>query len=146
MVVVDGNYDDAVTQAAAEAEKSGWVRVSDTGWPGYEAVPRYIMAEYTMLMAEAAEQRLEVPDVIFVQAGVGGLACAVVSWCYWRLGSKRPFIVSCEPTDPACVLESMRAGERVVVNGSLETIMAGLSCGAVLSAAGLYCVLAWMPM
>lgn len=135
VVVVEGNYDDAVTQAAADAAKSGWVLVSDTSWPGYEVIPKYIMARYTMLMAEAAEQWLEPPDVVFVQAGVGGLACAVVSWFYGRLGSKRPFIVSCEPTNAACVLESMQAGERVVVKGSLETIMAGLSCGTVSSAA-----------
>ncbi len=135
VVTVDGSYDDAVIQAASYAEKSGGVLVSDTGWPGYEVIPRYIMAGYTMLLAEATAQWPEPPDVVFVQAGAGGLAFAVVSWFYRRLGAKCPLIVSCEPINAGCVLESMRAGRPVILKGLLETIMAGLSCGTVSSAA-----------
>jgi diaminopropionate ammonia-lyase len=131
VIIVDGNYDDSVKQAAQEAEKNGWVLISDTSWPGYEAVPRHIMAGYTMLMTEAAEQWGSPPDSVLVQAGVGGLAGAVVSWFLEKFGEVRPRIVSCEPKNAACVMESMRAGAPITVDGSLETIMAGLSCGTV---------------
>jgi diaminopropionate ammonia-lyase len=133
VILVTGNYDDCVIFAAQDATKNGWIIVSDTAWPGYEIVPRYIMAGYTMLIAEAADQWVEPPDLVIVQAGVGGLACAVISALAERFQSKRPFIVSCEPENAACVLESVRAGKPVVVGGALQTIMAGLSCGTVSS-------------
>jgi diaminopropionate ammonia-lyase len=135
VVIVDGSYDDSVRKAAREAERNGWILVSDTAWPGYEAVPRYIMAGYTMLMAEVARQWASPSDLVLLQAGVGGFAGAVVSWFLEMFGAVRPRIVSCEPENAACVLESIRAGRPVVVNGSLETIMAGLSCGTVSSLA-----------
>ena len=135
VILVDGNYDDSVVLAAEDARKNGWIMVSDTAWPGYETVPRYIMAGYMMLVCEAAEQWREPPDVVIVQAGVGGLACAVVSVLSHSCKGYVPFIVSGEPESAACVLESMRARSPVVVRGSLQTIMAGLSCGTVSSIA-----------
>ena len=68
---------------------------------------------------------------MFVQAGVGGLACAVVSWLCQRYGTKRPFVIVCEPASAACLLESSRAGKPVTLNGPFNTIMAGLRCGEV---------------
>lgn len=135
VIPVEGSYDDCVTFAAHDARKNGWILVSDTAWPGYEIVPRYIMAGYTMLISEAANQWREPPDLVIVQAGVGGLACGVISALVERYQVKRPLIASCEPENAACVLESMRAGTSVVVHGSLQTIMAGLSCGTVSSIA-----------
>jgi diaminopropionate ammonia-lyase len=135
VIVVDGNYDDSVQQAAEAAETNGWTLFSDTSWPGNETVPTLIMAGYTMLMSEAAEQWERIPDVVMVQAGVGGLACAVVSWLSYKCGSKRPQVVCCEPEAAACVLESVRAGRPTSVAGALETIMAGLSCGTISSLA-----------
>ncbi|HSL85789.1 MAG TPA: pyridoxal-phosphate dependent enzyme, partial [Bacteroidales bacterium] len=38
VVVIDGNYDDAVRQISMDAEKNGWIVISDTSWPGYEDV------------------------------------------------------------------------------------------------------------
>lgn len=131
VMIVDGNYDDSVKLAAREAERHGWLLISDTAWPGYETVPHLIMAGYTMLMTEAALQWDKPPDLILVQAGVGALAGAVVGWFREKFGADRPQIVSCEPENAACLLASMRAGTPVVLGGSLETIMAGLSCGTV---------------
>ncbi len=37
---VRGTYDDAVREAARQAEANGWFVVSDTSWPGYTEVPR----------------------------------------------------------------------------------------------------------
>ncbi len=93
------------------------------------------MAGYTILMAEAAAQWSEPPEVVFVQAGVGGLAGAVASWLLQTFGEDRPFLVCCEPENAACVLESVRAGRPANLQGSLDTIMAGLSCGVVSSVA-----------
>jgi diaminopropionate ammonia-lyase len=135
VVIVNGNYDDSVREAAQQAEVHNWTLVSDTAWPGYETVPRDIMAGYTMLLEEVCQQWAEAPDTVIVQAGVGGLACAVVSWFSMRYGRARPFIVCAEPETAACVLQSVQAGEPRTVKGSLQTIMAGLSCGTVSSLA-----------
>jgi diaminopropionate ammonia-lyase len=137
VVMVDGNYDDAVRQSALDAERYGWTVISDTSWPGYELVPRLIMAGYTKLLDEAEDEwRTEQPPhVVLVQAGVGGLASAVVSWLCRRYGERRPFIVVCESSSAACVLESVRAGRRVTLEGPFDTMMAGLRCGEISNAA-----------
>jgi diaminopropionate ammonia-lyase len=131
VVVVDGNYDDAVRRAADDAQRHGWTVISDTSWPGYELVPRYIMAGYTILLDEAAQHwsPTATPDVVLIQAGVGGLLCAVASWLCNKFGSRRPYLISCEPIGAACVLESAKAGQLTTLQGSLDTVMAGLSCG-----------------
>lgn len=133
VTVVDGNYDDAVKQAALDAKLYGWQVISDTSWSGYEEIPRWIMSGYTQLMKEAETQWMPdaPPDVVFVQAGVGGLACAVLSWLCRRYETKRPFVIVCEPVSAACVLESCRAGEPVTLGGPFNTIMVGLRCGQV---------------
>jgi diaminopropionate ammonia-lyase len=132
VVVVDGNYDDAVRRAADDAQRHGWTVISDTSWPGYELVPRYIMAGYTILLDEAAQQwsPTATPEVVLIQAGVGGLLCAVASWLCNKFGSRRPYLISCEPIGAACVMESAKAGQLTTLQGSLDTVMAGLSCGA----------------
>lgn len=131
VIVVDGNYDDAVRQAVRDAERHGWQVISDTSWPGYDAIPRWIMAGYTRLMAEAEIQWSPDPrpDVVFVQAGVGGLAGAVISWLCRRYGPECPFVIVCEPVSAACLLESYRAGKPVTLTGPFNTIMTGLRCG-----------------
>ncbi len=133
VIVVDGNYDDAVKQAARDSELYGWQIISDTSWSGYEEIPRWIMAGYTQLMKEAETQWTPdpPPDVVFVQAGVGGLTCAVVSWLCQRYGTKRPLVIVCEPVSAACLLESCRAGKPVTLTGPFNTIMAGLRCGEI---------------
>jgi diaminopropionate ammonia-lyase len=86
------------------------------------------------------------PDVVLVQAGVGGLVCAAANWFASRYGSTRPYLIACEPESAACLLESARAGHIVNVEESNTprsdgrrrpadggsdppvTIMAGLRC------------------
>jgi diaminopropionate ammonia-lyase len=137
VVTVDGNYDDAVRQSAIDAAREGWMIISDTAWPGYEEVPRLIMAGYMKLLDEAQSQWSPdpPPDVVLVQAGVGGLTCAVISWLCHRYGAQRPFTIVCEPVSAACHLESARAGEPVSLSGPFNTIMAGLRAGEVSSLA-----------
>lgn len=137
VVTVDGNYDDAVRLATEDARRHGWTIISDTAWAGYEEIPRLIMAGYTKLMDEAESQWAPEPppDVVLVQAGVGGLACAVVSWLCHRFGAQRPFTIVCEPASAACYLESARAGKPVSLRGPFSTNMAGLASGEVSSMA-----------
>lgn len=137
VMIVDGSYDDAVRLAAGDAKLYGWTIISDTAWVGYEEIPRLIMAGYTKLMDEAEQQWApgSPPDVVLVQAGVGGLACAVVSWLCHRFGRQRPFTIICEPLSAACYLESARAGKPVLLAGPFKTSMAGLASGEVSSTA-----------
>lgn len=132
VVMINGNYDEAVRRCVVDAEQYGWQIISDTSWTGYEEIPRLIMAGYTKLLDEAEMQwREKPPDAVFVQAGVGGLAGAVASWLCLRFGEKRPYIIVCEPDSAACLFESARAGHPVSLRGSFKTIMAGLRCGEV---------------
>jgi diaminopropionate ammonia-lyase len=126
VIRVDGSYDDAVRIATRDATRNDWVVVSDTSWDGYEHIPRLIMLGYTRMMDEVRDALPESPDVVFVQGGVGGLLCAVASWCAFHWHDRLPAIVSVEPLDAACLLASARAGEPVAIEGTLTTTMAGL--------------------
>jgi diaminopropionate ammonia-lyase len=129
--IVDGGYEAAVAAMAEAAAHHGWTVISDTSWPGGDdRVPMAIMAGYTRLAAEAARQiASHPPDIVLVQAGVGGLAGAVISWYLHALGRRRPFIVVCEPAGAACVLESIRAGEPVTLPETRSELV-GLRCAA----------------
>jgi diaminopropionate ammonia-lyase len=147
VIVFDGTYDAAVRACAAAAEAEGWTIVSDTGWPGYEEIPRAIMLGYTRLVEECANRPpasfrdgnrppASFPaTVVIVQAGVGGLAAATLSWLAFHFGRDRPFTIIAEPHEAACVLTSLRAGRPTPVTGSLDTMMGGLRCGEVSTAA-----------
>jgi diaminopropionate ammonia-lyase len=127
VTVVDGDYDHAVTAAAALAGERTLV-ISDTAWPGYETVPRIVIDGYSTIFGECDEQLAgDTPDVVVVQLGVGALAAAVVT----HYAPRNATIVGVEPTTAACHLESARAGHPVTVPGPHRSIMAGLNCGNV---------------
>jgi diaminopropionate ammonia-lyase len=131
VTIVDGNYDDAVHQVAEDAAKNGWVIVSDTSWPGYEQVPRWIMAGYTHLVAEASRQWGTPPDVVVAHGGVGGFACAVGSWFARHYGRWRPYLICAQPERAPAILEAARAPGPRRLQGSLDTVMDCLSAGEV---------------
>ncbi len=128
-------YDDTVRLLAAEAQTHGWTIVSDTAWPGYEDVPRWIMAGYTHILDEVAAAGAfagEVRDmVVMVQAGVGSLAGAVGGWLETTFGAHRPRFVVVEPEGSACVGASLRAGVRTALPEAAPTSMVGLRCAEV---------------
>ncbi|MBN2225958.1 MAG: diaminopropionate ammonia-lyase [candidate division Zixibacteria bacterium] len=131
VVVVDGNYDLAVQTAIRETGRNQWLMISDTSWPGYDTIPRDIMAGYVTMFEEIDDVVNERPDVIFVQSGVGALA-ATASWYYnHESDAKHVQLVSVEPPDAACLLESIDSpnGEPVTCRGAQKSIMAGLNCG-----------------
>lgn len=135
VVVVDGNYDDAVRQVEQDATRNGWEVVSDTSWEGYEDIPTWVMQGYTTMLSEAQEQLaaqgLSRPTHIFVQAGVGSLAAATIGFYASLFGSESPKSVVVEPTQAACLFRSAQVGDGrpYSVEGDLDTIMAGLACG-----------------
>jgi len=133
VVRVAGNYDDAVRQAARDAAAEGRFVVSDTSYPGYTEVPRDVMQGYTVMVEEVLRQLPQeiLPTHVFVQGGVGGLAAAVCAHFWLRCGRERPRLVVVEPDQAACLFESARHGKPTVVEGELDTVMAGLACGEV---------------
>ncbi len=130
------NYDDCVRMAAAEAEQTEHgVIVQDTAWDGYEEIPSWIMQGYGTMASEAAEQlrQCEVnrPTHVFVQAGVGSLAGAVVGYFTNLYPNNPPKFVVMEAAAADCLYKGAVAGDGKprIVTGDLQTIMAGLACG-----------------
>lgn len=128
VVRVEGSYDDAVRVLQGEAAANHWTIISDTAWPGYDRIPFLIMLGYTRMMDEIRDQGSGIGDqrevAVFVQGGVGGLLCAIASWCAFHHPEWK--VVSVEPTDAACLQASARAGRPTAVHGPLSTTMAGL--------------------
>ena len=135
ITIVEGNYDDAVRQAASDAAKNGWEVISDTSWDGYTEIPTWIMQGYTSMLLECQEQfagmGLQKPTHVFVQAGVGALAASVVGFYTALFPEEPPVFVVVEPNKAPCIYESIKAGDGQChsVKGDLDTIMAGLACG-----------------
>jgi diaminopropionate ammonia-lyase len=127
---VEGTYDDAVERAAREAGERCLV-ISDTSWPGYEAIPHCVMEGYSTIFreidAQLGRRGEEVPDLFPIPFGVGALAAAVVR----PYPAGRPKLLAVEPLRAACALAAMEAGEIVSVPGPHDSIMAGLNCGRV---------------
>lgn len=133
VVRVDGNYDDSVRRAQSDATANGWFIVSDTSYPGYTTLPRYVMAGYTLMLKEALEQITGPQPLthVFVQGGCGGLAAAVAGYLWQVLGERRPRLIIVEPVQADCLYQSAASGRRVDVDIREESLMAGLSCGEV---------------
>ena len=136
VTIEDLNYDDCVRKAAKEAEETEYgIMVQDTAWKGYEEIPTWIMQGYGTLATEAAEQLEEDgvkrPTHIFIQAGVGSLAGAVIGYFANRFKEHPPVMVVVEAKAADCLYRSAVRGDGscVDVTGDMLTIMAGLACG-----------------
>lgn len=134
--ITDMNYDDCVRLAAKEAaETPRGVVIQDTAWDGYEEIPAWIMQGYGTMASEAAEQLLACgckrPSHVFVQAGVGSLAGAVVGYFTNLYPDNPPKFVVVEADAAACLYKGAKAGDGNIriVDGDMQTIMAGLACG-----------------
>ena len=132
VLIIDGNYDDAVRLAEQQAKEKNWILVQDTALEGYETIPTQIMQGYMTILDESFEQlKGDTPTHIFVQCGVGSLAAAEQAYLYELFGMERPVFVVVEASKAACLYLSMlmNDGKPHEVTGDLETIMAGLACG-----------------
>ncbi len=129
------NYDDAVRLADRQGKEHGWVLVQDTAWPGYEEIPAHIMQGYTTLAREIVRQLEEAgeekPTHLFLQAGVGSFAGAVLGYFTTVWGEERPVTTIVEPDQADCVYQSAKAddGKLHFVTGDMNSMMAGLCCG-----------------
>lgn len=126
---VNGDYDAAVSQAAAASSKNERaILAQDTAWLGYEEIPGWIVDGYSTLMLEIDEQLQEYniakPTVVVTPVGVGSLASAVAR----HYSPEKTKIVAVEPDSGACLYESLVANESVTVS-TRASIMNGSCCG-----------------
>lgn len=133
--VTDLNYDDAVRLASQTANKNGWHLIQDTAWEGYEEIPNWITQGYSTMAHEALQQLsldgIQKPTHVFLQAGVGSMAGAVLGYYANKFKGDHPATVIVEPEKADCIYKSALAGDGKphFVRGDLNTIMAGLACG-----------------
>lgn len=124
------NFDDTVIHASQKARENGWTLLQDTSWEGYENVPRHIMQGYSTLITESLGRgQMPLPTHVFVQAGVGSFAAAMLASLTNLSHGAAPKFIVVEPEGAPCLFESVKKRERVRIEGDLATIMAGLSCG-----------------
>jgi diaminopropionate ammonia-lyase len=127
VIRVDGDYEAAVEECKRRSQKEGWEIISDTSWPGYDRVPRSVMRGYTVLVEEIIQQWRAGATHVFVQAGVGGLAAAVIGYL-WARYKPRPTTIIVEPQSADCWFQSNLAGKPALASGDANTVMGGLAC------------------
>jgi diaminopropionate ammonia-lyase len=120
------SYEDALAAAERAAHHNGWDLLSDGSWQGYTDRPHRLMEGYTVLMAEAIAQIPRAPTHIFLQAGVGGLACACATLARKAWGDA-PCIVVVEPQAAPALYGSIVAGE-ATLGGGPASDMGRLDC------------------
>jgi diaminopropionate ammonia-lyase len=120
---IDGTYDDAVLAAAQAADTSADV---------YDPVVRDVLDGYSLLTreiaAQMADQGLDGPSHVFVQAGVGGLAAAIAIGLQRSHREPRTLVIV-EPSTAACVALALRHATAQRLSGDLQTCAEMLSCG-----------------
>lgn len=136
VTIEEVNYDECVRIAAAEAASvEHGVIVQDTAWEGYTEIPSWIMQGYATMGSEALDQLkgygVERPDVVILQAGVGCMAGAICAYIVNSFPENPPKIVIAEAGIADCLYQGAVAndGKYRIVDGDLQTIMAGLACG-----------------
>ncbi len=123
---VGTNYAESMDEAMRLAKENDWTLLSDTSWEGYTEVPLILMEGYVQMVAEAVEQCPEPPTHIFLQAGVGGLACAVAAYARKAWGDE-PMIIVVEPEAAPALQASIEAGKCVFTDGP-DSSMGRLDC------------------
>jgi len=129
VVKVKGNYEQSLIECIKQSTENNWQIVQDVAWKDYMLVPTLTMAGYSVMMKEIVDQlNDEKITHIFLQAGVGGMAGAMVA------GSARylenvPIMIVVEPDSAACVMESIKSGKIKKIDIQRESLMGGMSCG-----------------
>ena len=131
VIRVKGNYEDSLNECIMQSNKNNWQIVQDVAWEDYKLVPKLTMAGYSVMMKEISEQiKNEKISHVILQAGVGGMAAAMVAGIA-RYLDYVPQIIVVEPDSAACVLESINKGKIEKISIEKESIMGGMSCGEV---------------
>ena len=131
VIKVKGNYENSLIECIKQSTKNGWQIVQDVAWDNYLLVPKYTMAGYSVMMKEIVDQldNNEITHII-LQAGVGGMAAAMIAGIA-RYLTNIPITVVVEPDSAACVLESIKSGKIEKIDIKRESLMGGMSCGEV---------------
>ena len=129
VVKVKGNYENSLIECIKQSTKNNWQIVQDVAWKDYMLVPKLTMAGYSVMMKEIVDKIKDIEIThIFLQAGVGGMAGAMVAGIA-RYLKNVPKIVVIEPDSAACVMESIKNGKIEKIKITRESLMGGMSCG-----------------
>jgi diaminopropionate ammonia-lyase len=132
VVVSDYSYDWCVREVNRLSKEKGWEVVPDTANESDRQVAAWVMQGYSTMAREAlAQLGNTAPTHVFLQAGVGSMASAMTGVIVNHYKGNCPRIYILEPHKAACYYESGLAGDGMPrsVEGDLDSIMAGLSCG-----------------
>ena len=131
IIRVKGNYDNSLKECIKQSKQNNWQIVQDVAWQDYKLVPKLTMAGYSVMMKEISEQinNQQISHVI-LQAGVGGMAAAMVAGIA-RYLDHIPKVIIVEPESAACVLESIKTGKIEKISIKKESLMGGMSCDEV---------------
>ena len=131
VIKVKGNYEKSLIECIKQSTENSWQIVQDVAWKEYMLVPKYTMAGYSVMMREIVDQiNNEKITHVFLQAGVGGMAGAMIAGIA-RYLDNIPTTIVVEPDSAACVLESIRTGKVEKIDIKRESLMGGMSCGEV---------------
>ncbi|WP_159995313.1 pyridoxal-phosphate dependent enzyme [Roseomonas sp. 18066] len=126
---VQGTYDDAVDAAVLAAEQGDGLLVADTSLNSNDPVVGDVMAGYGVIASEIRDQATApFPTHLYVQAGVGGLAAAMVAGLDGFLAAPAAMAVV-EPAAAASVGAALAAGKVLRLPGALHSVAEMLSCG-----------------
>ena len=80
VVKVKGNYENSLVECIKQSTENNWQIVQDVAWKDYILVPTLTMAGYSVMMKEIVDQ-VDNEEIthIYLQAGVGGMAGAMVA-------------------------------------------------------------------
>ena len=134
---IDGTYDDAVEAAAAAAARGEGLLIPDTSPDPNDPVVKDVMTGYGLITQELRDQLPVRPTHLFVQAGVGGLAAAVVDGLHDFMSAPHRILIV-EPESAACVSQphpsiSSRMPSRILVSLSMQRMRNPFSGWAVRS-------------
>ena len=129
VIKVKGNYENSLIECIKQSIKNNWQIDQDVAWKDYIKVPKLTMAGYSVMMKEIVD-KIDNEDIthIFLQAGVGGMAGAMVAGVA-RYLKNVPKIIVIEPDSAACVMESIKSGKIEKIDITRESLMGGMSCG-----------------
>ena len=135
VIRVKGNYDNSLKECIEQSNKNNWEIVQDVSWEGYKEVPKLIMAGYTIMVKEIID-KINKNSIthVFLQAGVGGMAAAMIAG-FAKLSENIPQFIIIEPENADCVFQSIKNNKPTTVDIKKETVMGGMSCGDVSSIA-----------
>lgn len=129
------NYDECVRLPPKRPKlqsTASWFRI-----PHGKAMKKYrhglckVTAHWLQRQTDSLKRIGSCPTHIFIQAGVGSLAGAVIGYFANRFKENPPKMIVVEANAADCLYQSamQEDGSRVDVTGDMLTIMAGLACG-----------------